>query len=55
MLDDGHDYGQIVDVLERMEHWDPKDRRPMIVDGKTVKGYWPGAVGGGFREPATSS
>ena len=45
-LEDGHDYGQIVDVLERMEHWDPKDRRPMIVDGKTVKGYWPGAVGG---------
>jgi transketolase len=45
-LDDGHNYGQIVDVLDRMEHWDPKDRRPMIVDGKTVKGYWPGAVGG---------
>jgi transketolase len=45
-LDDGHDYGQIVDVLERMEHWDATDRRPMIVDGKTVKGYWPGAVDG---------
>ena len=45
-LDDGHDYAQIVDVLERMEHWDPKDRRPMIVDGKTVKGYWPGATDG---------
>ena len=46
MLDDGHDYDQIVDVLATMEHWDPKDRRPMIVDGKTIKGYWPGAIDG---------
>jgi transketolase len=45
-LDDGHDYGQIVDALKRMEAWDPADRRPMIVIGRTVKGYWPGAVGG---------
>ena len=45
-LEDGHDYDQIVEVLARMEHWDPRDRRPMIVDGKTVKGYWPGAAGG---------
>jgi transketolase len=45
-LEDGHDYRQIVDALSTMEQWDPKDRRPMIVDGKTVKGYWPGAVHG---------
>jgi transketolase len=45
-LADGHDYGQIVDVLQRMEEWDPGDRRPMIVVGQTVKGYWPGAEGG---------
>ena len=29
-----------------MEDWDPADRRPMIVIGKTTKGYWPGAVNG---------
>jgi transketolase len=43
---DGHDYGQITDVLKKMEGWDPNDRRPMIVLGKTTKGYWPTAVGG---------
>ena len=29
-----------------MEDWDPTDRRPMIVFGKTTKGYWPAAVDG---------
>src|SRR5258708_4998050 len=38
---DGHDYGQILDALQQMENWDPSDRRPMIVIGKTTKGYWP--------------
>ena len=45
-LPDGHDYDQIVGVLRTMEAWDPADRRPMIVIGKTTKGYWPGAVNG---------
>jgi transketolase len=27
-----------------MDDWDPADRRPMIVFGKTTKGYWPAAV-----------
>jgi transketolase len=45
-LPDGNDYDQIVRVLKAMETWDPADRRPMIVIGKTTKGYWPGAVGG---------
>ena len=45
-LPDGHDYEQIVAVLKKMEEWDPTDRRPMIVIGKTTKGYWPGAVNG---------
>jgi len=40
-IPDGHDYQQIVDVLKTMEDWDPTDRRPMIVFGKTIKGYWP--------------
>jgi transketolase len=45
-LEDGNDYGQIVATLKSMEDWDPTDRRPMIVIGKTTKGYWPGAIGG---------
>jgi len=45
-IPDGHDYEQIVDVLKRMDQWDPGDRRPMIVFGKTIKGYWPTAVDG---------
>jgi transketolase len=42
-IPDGHDYEQIAAVLKTMEDWDPNDRRPMIVFGKTIKGYWPGA------------
>jgi transketolase len=45
-IPDGHDYGQIVNVLKTMEGWDSSDRRPMIVFGKTTKGYWPAAVDG---------
>jgi transketolase len=49
-LENGNDYGQVVAALRAMEEWDPKDRRPMIVIGKTVKGYWPGAVDGRIPE-----
>jgi transketolase len=45
-IPDGHDYEQIASVLKTMEEWDASDRRPMIVFGKTIKGYWPGAVNG---------
>src|SRR5262245_2916604 len=45
-IPDGHDYDQIIGVLKTMEGWDPADRRPMIVFGKTTKGYWPGAANG---------
>src|SRR5262249_1907690 len=38
------DYAQILDVLQKMENWDAEDRRPMIVIGKTTKGYWPAPV-----------
>src|SRR5262245_54690010 len=41
---DGHDYKQILQALKTMEDWDPADRRPMIVIGKTTKGYWPAKV-----------
>ena len=45
-MPDGHDYGQIIGALKTMENWDPADRRPMIVFGKTIKGYWPSATQG---------
>ncbi len=40
-IENGNDYGQVVAALWTMEQWDPADRRPMIVIGKTLKGYWP--------------
>src|SRR5207253_1382490 len=42
----GHDYDQIVHALKTMEDLDPSDRRPVIVIGKTIKGYWPTASNG---------
>ena len=45
-LDDGNDYDQVVAALKTMEDWDPTDGRPMIVVGRTVKGWWPGAENG---------
>jgi transketolase len=41
MVEDGNDYDQVVAALKKMDDWDPKDRRPMVMIGKTVKGYWP--------------
>jgi transketolase len=43
-IPDGHDYAQILGVMKKMEDWAPDDRRPMIVLGKTTKGYWPAPV-----------
>ena len=45
-LENGNDYDQILSALKTMEDWPVEDRRPMIVIGKTTKGYWPGAVNG---------
>lgn len=45
-IPDGNDYPQILSILKTMEEWDPDDRRPMIVIGKTTKGYWPRVVDG---------
>ncbi len=56
-LDDGNDYDQVVAVLKTMEDWDPEDNRPMIVVGRTVKGWWPAADNGnipGFGEQIVS-
>jgi len=43
---DGNDYGQVLSALAALEAVDPADRRPVVLVGKTVKGYWPGAVNG---------
>ena len=45
-LDNGNDYDQVLAALATMERWDPQDRRPMIVVGNTVKGWWPAAEDG---------
>jgi transketolase len=45
-LEDGNNYDQVVAALKTMEGWDAGDRRPMIVIGNTVKGYWPAAHDG---------
>ena len=42
----GHDYDQIVGALKAMDDVDETDRRPIIVIGKTIKGYWPTASNG---------
>ena len=45
-VDNATDYDQVVAALKTMEDWDENDRRPMIVIGNTVKGWWPGAPDG---------
>ena len=45
-LENGNDYDQVMGVFKAMEDWDPSDGRPMIVVGRTVKGWWPAAVNG---------
>ncbi len=45
-VDDGNDYDHVLAALRAMEDWDPDDRRPMIVVGRTTKGWWPAARDG---------
>ena len=45
-VENGNDYGQVLAALATLEGWDANDRRPMIVVGRTVKGWWPAAVDG---------
>src|SRR5579862_5015909 len=49
-VDNGNDYDQVVAALKTMEDWDGKDRRPIVVVGKTAKGYWPAAMNGQIPE-----
>ncbi len=45
-VDDGSDFDQLFAAFKTMEDWDGADRRPMIMIGNTVKGWWPGAADG---------
>ncbi len=45
-IDNANDYDQVAAAYRAMEDWDQTDRRPMILIGKTVKGWWPGAIDG---------
>ena len=45
-VEDGNDFDQIFAALRTMEQWPDDDRRPMILVGPTVKGWWPGADDG---------
>ncbi len=49
-LDDGNDYDQVLAALKTMEDWDADDRRPMIVVGRTTKGWWPAARDGAIPD-----
>jgi transketolase len=56
-VENGNDYHQVVSALKTMEDWDPSDDRPMIMIGRTVKGWWPAAVNGeipGYGEQIVS-
>ena len=45
-IDDGNDFDQVLAAFKAMEDWPADDRRPMILVGPTVKGWWPSVRGG---------
>jgi transketolase len=45
-IDDGNDFDEVFAALKVMEEWPDDDRRPMILVGPTVKGWWPAATDG---------
>jgi transketolase len=45
-IENGNDFDDIFAALRLMEEWPEDDRRPMIVVGPTVKGWWPAAENG---------
>jgi len=49
-IDNGNDFEQVLAAFKAMEEWPDDDRRPMILVGPTVKGWWPavhdGRIGG---------
>ena len=46
VVNNGNDYGEVVSALQTLERSDPADRRPIVLIGKTTKGYWPAAANG---------
>ena len=40
-VEDGNDFDQVLAAFKAMEDWPAGDRRPMILVGPTVKGWWP--------------
>lgn len=53
-LDRGNDYQSVVGALEAMENIDENDRRPVVLIGKTTKGYWPATADGKLRDTTTA-
>ncbi|MEC7386983.1 MAG: hypothetical protein VYD22_04700, partial [Gemmatimonadota bacterium] len=45
-IQNGNDFSDIFAGLKLMEDWPEDDRRPMVLIGDTVKGWWPGAENG---------
>jgi len=45
-VENGNNFDDIFGALKLMEDWPEDDRRPMILVGPTVKGWWPSAVDG---------
>ena len=45
-VQNGNDFDDIFGALKLMEEWPEEDRRPMILIGPTVKGWWPSAENG---------
>lgn len=45
-IDDGNDFDDVFAALRVMEEWPEDDRRPMVLIGPTVKGWWPSARDG---------
>lgn len=45
-IENGNDFDDVLAALKVMEEWPDDDRRPMILVGPTVKGWWPAAEGG---------
>ena len=45
-VENGNDFDDILAALKLMEEWPEDDRRPMILVGPTLKGWWPGAHNG---------
>ena len=56
-VSNGNDYNEVAAALRAMDAVDANDRRPVVMIGKTIKGYWPAAANGqlpGFGQQLVS-